>query len=87
MKRWAWVPVLTSALLALLPDVAHACPVCFDPREENRVAFLATAVFMSLIPLGMVGGLGMWLRARARALAAHRPEDDDPEVGPEAGPE
>jgi len=83
VKRWAWVPVLALALLALLPDVAHACPVCFDPREENRVAFLATTIFMSLVPLGMVGGLGMWLRKRARALAHPRPEDDGPEAGPE----
>ena len=62
------VPVVALALLVVLPDVAYACPVCFDPREENRVAFLATTAFLSLVPLGMVGGLGMWLRRRAREL-------------------
>lgn len=67
--RRAWIPVLAVVLLALLPDVAHACPVCFDPREENRVAFLATTAFMSLFPLSLVGGLGMWLRRRSKQLA------------------
>jgi hypothetical protein len=76
VKRWAWVPVVTVGLMAVLPDVAHACPVCFDPREENRIAFLATTVFMSLVPLGMVGGLGMWLRKRARELKRLPPEDE-----------
>lgn len=78
MRRAALVPVLAVALVALLPDVAHACPVCFDPREENRVAFLATTVFMSLVPLGMVGGMGMWLRKRARELKGLPPETQDP---------
>lgn len=66
--RRVLVLVAALALLVLLPDVAHACPVCFDPREENRVAFLATTVFLSLFPLGMVGGVGLWLRKRAREL-------------------
>lgn len=61
-----WIPVLVLLALVLVPDVAHACPVCFDPREENRTAFLATTAFMSLFPLGMVGSFTMWLRKRAR---------------------
>ncbi len=76
MRRWTWAPIVAVALLALMPEVAYACPVCFDPREENRVAFLATTVFLSLVPLGMVGGLGMWLRKRARELKGSPPEDD-----------
>lgn len=71
-----WIPVIALALLVVLPDVAHACPVCFDPRDENRVAFLATTVFMSLFPLGMVGGLGLWLRKRARELRGLPPLEE-----------
>ena len=68
------------ALVFLVPDVAHACPVCFDPRDENRVAFLATTVFMSLFPLSMVGGVGLWLRKRARELRGlPHEEHSDPE--------
>lgn len=82
MKPRIWTALMAVALLALLPDLAYACPVCFDPREENRVAFLATTVFMSLIPLGMVGGLGMWLRKRARDLKGPAPDDPDRDSDP-----
>jgi len=68
MSKRLWVLLATLVLLMVVPDVAHACPVCFDPREENRLAFLATTAFMSLFPLSMVGGFGVWLRKRARAL-------------------
>lgn len=73
--RRHWIVPLALLLLVALPDVAHACAVCFDPSEENRFAFLATAVFMSLVPLGMVGGVGLWLRKRARDLKGLPPED------------
>jgi hypothetical protein len=55
-------------LLAVAPDVAHACPVCFDASDENREAFLATTAFLSLLPLGMVGGVGLWIRNRVRGI-------------------
>lgn len=74
-----WIPVLALLMLAILPDVAHACPVCFDPREENRIAFLATTAFMSLFPLSMVGGLGLWLRRRSRQLRDSEDGPDTPE--------
>lgn len=75
--RRAAVVGLALGLLVLLPETAWACPVCFDPRDENRVAFLATTVFLSLVPLGMVGGLGLWLRKRARELRGLPPEDGE----------
>ena len=59
---------LALAALLVLPDAAHACPVCFDSRDENRQAFLVTTAFLSLLPLGMVGGVGLWLRKRAREV-------------------
>lgn len=67
MKR-IWIPALAVALVALLPDVAHACAVCFDPREENRFVFLATTAFLSLFPLSLVGMAGMFLRKRSQEL-------------------
>jgi hypothetical protein len=63
-----WIAGLGLALLALLPEAAAACPVCFDARDENRQAFLATTVFLSLFPLGMVASVGLWVRKRARDL-------------------
>ncbi|MEX0837624.1 MAG: hypothetical protein WD101_04780 [Gemmatimonadota bacterium] len=64
------VIAVTAALvlLALFPDAAHACPVCFSATDENRQAFLATTVFLSLFPLGMVAGVGLWVRKRSREL-------------------
>ena len=64
-----WIPVLVLALLVLLlPEALHACPVCFDARDENRRAFLVATAFLSLLPLAMVGGAGLWLRRRSRRI-------------------
>lgn len=66
--RRAWIPLAALALVVALPDVAHACPVCFDASDENRMAFLTTAILLTFLPLGMVGGVGLWIRKRARVL-------------------
>jgi len=72
----AWLSVLGAVLLVLvLPELAHACPVCFDARDENRQAFLVTTAFLSLLPLGMVAGAGLWLHKRSREVDAA--EEDD----------
>lgn len=50
------------ALLALaLPELAAACSVCAGGGEESRDAFIWTAVLLSVLPPGMVGGLVWWL--------------------------
>lgn len=63
------MPLVVLGLLATFPDVAHACPVCFDRDDEARIAFLATTGLLTLLPLGLVLGTGIWLRRRARELA------------------
>jgi hypothetical protein len=77
------VTVCTLALVALLPEAAHACPVCFDANDENRRAFLVTTAFLSLLPLGMVMGLGLWIRKRSREIdgdeVRHDPDPNRPE--------
>ena len=70
--------VAALVLVMVLPDVAAACPVCFDARDENRQAFLATTAFLSLLPLGLVGGIGLWLRKRSRELDAQEGLEDEP---------
>ena len=62
------VVLLALVLLLVLPDVVLACPVCFDASDENRQAFLATTVFLSLLPLGMVAGFGLCIRKRSHVL-------------------
>lgn len=65
-SRAGWAVVAAAILVALLPEAVSACPVCFDSSEENRMAFLGTTIFLSLLPLGMVAGAGLWIRKRAR---------------------
>lgn len=59
---------LALLLVAVFPDAAHACAVCFDAREESRMAFLATTAFLSFLPLGMVAGAGVWMRRRMKEM-------------------
>lgn len=70
MSRFAAIAALAFLLVALVPEAAQACAVCFDSRDENRQAFIATTIFLSLFPLGMVAGTGLWIRKRARDLEA-----------------
>lgn len=65
----------TALALSVIPAVAHACPVCFSAQnEENRFAFVAMTIFLTLLPLGMLG-LGMgWAWRRMRSLENVGPE-------------
>jgi len=76
MKRIGILAVAMTAAVALLPETAHACAVCFSASEENREAFLATTAFLSLLPLGMVTGAGLWLRHRVKERDAHDEASD-----------
>jgi hypothetical protein len=71
--------LLVTILLAVLPEVALACPVCFDTTAENRMAFMQTAAVLTLLPLGMVAGLGAWIRRRSREISGDAPaRNQDP---------
>ncbi len=78
MRLWA----LALALIAIVlqPEVAHACAVCFDGPGETRQAFLVTTAFLTLLPLGMLGGAGAWLRSRARRAEAEAAQDQPPQA-------
>jgi hypothetical protein len=63
-------PIAIAALLAVLllaPGLAGACPVCFSGQDANRLAFTITAVFMTFLPLIMVGSAVYWLWRLAQA--------------------
>lgn len=53
------------------PSVAAACTVCYDPKEAGKGDFLQMTVFMSLLPLGMMSAVGLfvWTKFRARDAA------------------
>lgn len=77
MTRSLSTLLAAAALLVVLPEAVAACPVCFSATEENRLAFLGTTVFLSLLPLGMVAGAGLWIRRRSK----ERDEREDGSVG------
>lgn len=69
MRRNTLVGISSSVLL---PAYALACPVCYTAREASRLAFLWTAIFMTLVPLGLIGGMLYWLWRRIKANDAPR---------------
>jgi hypothetical protein len=72
MIRLGGSTLLLSAAWAA--DLAHACPSCASPLEENRQAFVDTTIFLTLVPLMMMAGFIWWLRRRIRAM------DEKPEI-------
>ena len=61
---------LAAALAVVLPRTGWACAVCFSATDGNRMAFLGTTIFLSLLPLALIGG-GVWyVWKRAKALEA-----------------
>jgi hypothetical protein len=77
-----------SFLLGLLalaaPEIARACSVCGAGREdETRVAFLLTTLFLSVLPLAMLGGLLAWVRWRLRRRTV---DEREPIAPPAAAP-
>jgi hypothetical protein len=63
----AWV-ALAAAILASAANLASACPSCASPLEENRQAFVDTTIFLTVVPLAMIGAFIWWLRRRLRQL-------------------
>ena len=70
---------LAVAAMASAADWAHACPSCASPLEENRQAFVDTTIFLTVLPLMMIGGLIWWIRRKAREME-ERPEIEVPET-------
>ncbi|MFZ5478465.1 MAG: hypothetical protein ACOZNI_16975 [Myxococcota bacterium] len=48
---------------------AWACPVCGAATSNDQSAYLAMTVFLSLLPLGLIGGTAWWAWTRASAGA------------------
>lgn len=65
---------LAAVALAWTADLAYACPSCASPLEENRQAFVDTTIFLTVVPLMMMGGFIWWLRRKLRE------QDELPEI-------
>ncbi len=65
----AWIAAFGAALFLWAPRAARACAVCTSATEEtSRLAFILTTIFLSALPLLMVGGVVWWLWRRTRDL-------------------
>lgn len=70
-RVWA---ACAAVVVAWLADSAAACPSCASPLEENRQAFVDTTIFLTAVPLVLIGGMIWWIRRRLRAM------EDLPEI-------
>ena len=80
--------MLVAAFVLALPSVGQACAVCSAGKdEENAAAFLASTVFMSVMPLAAIGTLVYVLYRRIQKLEAETTarESSEPRM-PEAAP-
>ena len=72
MRRGALqaLAIALALLPAWLSGAASACAVCTAGREdETQLAFLLTTLFLSVLPLAIVGGAVWWLVRRSRRMA------------------
>jgi hypothetical protein len=71
---------ILAALLALAPELGHACAVCGAgvDDDQSRLAYLLTTISLSALPLALFGGFLLYLRAK------HRSRSSEPAAG-EAG--
>jgi hypothetical protein len=68
LRNVARVVAMLPLVAGLTAGRAFACPVCAaGSTEENQGACLAMTVLLSGLPLGMIGGLVVWLARRAAA--------------------
>jgi predicted anti-sigma-YlaC factor YlaD len=76
---------LLAAVLTSLPALAAACPTCGVANGRNKVAFFVTTVFLSLLPLGLIGAGLLWIVRNSRSFIAGEFRESD-EQSPEGGP-
>ncbi len=48
-------------LLWAVPAPVWACAVCFDAADETRQAFVDTTIFLTALPLLLMGAGGYWV--------------------------
>ena len=66
-----WLVGIAIPIVLGFPRIGWACAVCSAGREdESRLAFLLSTVFLTTLPLLIIGGVIWWLRGRVRQLEA-----------------
>ncbi len=67
------MPVIVIALLSLAPHALMAAQQ--EQGFDSKLAFILTTAFMTLLPLGIAGGVFLWLRKRVREMRQEELED------------
>ncbi len=61
------MPTGIAAVLLLVPTLLQACPQCFETADNQVLyAYYLSALFMILIPVGIVGSILAWLFVQNR---------------------
>lgn len=82
--RAALAPVVAASVL-VTPQLARACAVCMSGREDDvQFAFILTTVFMSVLPLAVIGGAVWWLRRRLQEMERTQAERMAARMGSES---
>ncbi len=67
-RRIATVPGFAAAYFA--PQVASACSACSGGSTDgSQSAFFFASLFLSFVPLALIGGIAVFLLRRARRFA------------------
>lgn len=69
-RSLTWLAALVCLLACASTQSAWACSVCVDMRKETLDAFRTSTILLSLLPLGMIGGILFWVRRQLRAHGA-----------------
>jgi hypothetical protein len=70
LRRTPALAALAALVVPCTPGIAAACSVCMSGREdENKLAFILTTAFMTVLPLCLIGGVVLFLRRRVREIA------------------
>jgi hypothetical protein len=56
--------LLAAAAVQFVPAAVSACPACIVTDPKNANTYLGMTLMMSILPLGMLGGLIYWFWRR-----------------------
>lgn len=63
----AWPALIATLTIVMLnPGLAWACPSCANLQDANRQAFVNSTVFLSLMPVGMIAVIVIWVWRKMR---------------------
>ncbi|HMY19558.1 MAG TPA: hypothetical protein PKA58_24705 [Polyangium sp.] len=69
----AWLTLISTLTIVMLnPGFAWACPSCANLQDANRQAFVNSTVFLSLMPVGMIAVIVIWVWRKMRQAETPR---------------